>query len=130
MATIRNLLWVLVLFFSGCMSSEINSKQVDSPDGKYRAYAFVADGGATTDWTPQVSLVKKGFLTFRPLKANTFSCTGSNQVDVRWVSNETLVIVSGCIPFPSAQRILLQKSKVEGVNVKYEFLTNGGVRKR
>jgi len=95
---------------------------VDSPDNKYRAYAFVVDGGATTDWMPQVSLKKKSFFTFRPLKTNVFRCAGSREIDVKWESSDTLKVITGCNPDPSAQRILMQKFDCDGVKIRYQYL--------
>ena len=43
----------IVFFLYGCTQSNINVIQkVESPNGKYVAYAHVRNGGATTSFTP------------------------------------------------------------------------------
>jgi hypothetical protein len=113
-----------VFWLFGMSSPEINQHQIDSPDGKYRAYSFVAQGGVTIDDTPQVSVVKKGLLTFRPYKTNVFRCTGSNNVSVEWISSDTLKVVTGCDPAPSHERILFQKYNFKDIKIVYEFKSN------
>lgn len=110
-----------VFWLFGLSSPDINQRQIDSPDGKYRAYSFVVQGGVTTDDTPQVSVVKKGLITFRPYETNVFRCTGSDNVGVEWISSDTLKVTTGCNPAPSEERIFLQKYNFKEVKIVYEF---------
>ncbi len=103
-------------------TSEVaQDKQLDSPDGRYRAYAFVADGGATTDWSPQVSVARKHLYTVRPFKTNVFRGYRSRTIDIRWVSSNELEITTTCNPDPKAEEILFRSDSIDGITIKYNF---------
>jgi hypothetical protein len=73
---------------SGCSNDVLN--EAVSPDGKYVATAFIRSCGATTDFSPQVSL--------RPIGqkltgvGNVFVGNHSDKIHVVWQSSTQLVI--------------------------------------
>ncbi len=90
-------------------------QEVVSPDGKYVAYVFEANGGATTRFTYRLSVLKYG----KKLKAgdvgNTFITY--DEFDVEWVNDNTLKVNN----IPSTN-IFEQKMKINRVNVTYNYI--------
>ena len=90
-------------------------QEVVSPDGKYVAYVFEANGGATTRFTYRLSVLKNG----KKLKAgdvgNTFITY--DEFDVEWINDNTLKVNN----IPSIN-IFEQKIKIDGVNVTYNYI--------
>ena len=73
---------------SGCSNDVLN--EAVSPDGKYIATAFIRSCGATTDFSPQVSLRPVG----QKLAGvgNVFVGNHSDKIHVVWQSSTQLVI--------------------------------------
>jgi hypothetical protein len=69
-------------------------KEVTSPDGEYVATAFIRDCGATTSFSPQVYLRKKGEKVGE--KGNVFIGNHSESINVEWLSSQELRISSDC----------------------------------
>jgi hypothetical protein len=96
---------VIVLICGGCcISSDYvfwraficgNSfeNRITSPNGKYQAVTFLRDCGATTAFTPQVSIFKSGDKLHRYQEGNVF--VGSYEetfVKVKWITDTHLVV--------------------------------------
>ncbi len=90
-------------------------KEVVSPDGKYVAYVFEANGGATTRFTYRLSVLKNG----KKLKAgdigNTFITY--DEFDVEWVDNDTLKVNNIASIY-----IFKQETKIDDVSVSYNYI--------
>ena len=86
-----------------------------SPDGKYVAYVFEANGGATSKFTYRLSILKNG----KKLKAgdvgNTFITY--DEFDVEWVEDDTLKVNN-----ISSIYIFKQKTKIDDVSVSYNYI--------
>ena len=89
-------------------------QEVVSPDGKYVAYVFEANGGATTRFTYRLSVLKEG----KKLKAgdvgNTFITY--DEFDVEWIGYNTLKVNN----YPTKD-IFKQETKVFGVDIQYNY---------
>lgn len=90
-------------------------QEVVSPDGKYVAYVFEANGGATTRFTYRLSVLKNG----KKLKAgdlgNTFITY--DEFDVEWVDNDTLKVNNIASIY-----IFKQETKIDDVSVSYNYI--------
>ena len=86
-----------------------------SPDGKYVAYVFEANGGATSKFTYRLSILKNG----KKLKAgdvgNTFITY--DEFDVEWVEDDTLKVNN-----ISSIYIFKQEIKIDDVSVNYNYI--------
>ena len=100
-----------------------------SPDGKWDAMLMVRNGGATTDYSTQVSVIParnwfaREFAIGRP--GNAF-IAGSNHgavgVDRRGLMNVTVTWASAnrlIVTYPPEARVFRREPKVESVTVEY-----------
>jgi hypothetical protein len=106
--------------------------EVSSPNGEYRAIVFERDCGATTDFSTQVSVLRKSE-SFRAKhtwyasssQANCFTCdsdhgkasagpAGGPWVWVRWLSPDRLEL-----SYDGYARVFLRQATVSGVRVTY-----------
>ena len=94
-------------------------QEVVSPDGKYVAYVFEANGGATTKFTYRLSVLING----KKLKAGDIgnAFITYNEFDVEWVDNNTLKVNN---ILTSIKSIFKQETKIDGVNIQYNFMEN------
>ena len=90
-------------------------QEVVSPNGKYVAYVFEANGGATSKFTYRLSILKNG----KKLKAgdvgNTFITY--DEFDVEWVEDDTLKVNN-----ISSIYIFKQETKIDDVSVSYNYI--------
>ncbi|MBS1791922.1 MAG: hypothetical protein JST85_29720 [Acidobacteria bacterium] len=101
---------VLCLISIACFDPCDNQikQELTSPDGKYRATAFIRNCGATTGFSPQVYL--------RPVEkemketGNIFVADHSDQISIRWVSASELEI-------SSAGQIVTSQQEFEGIKI-------------
>jgi hypothetical protein len=84
---------LIVMFITACNPCRNKVVQeLTSPDGKYVATAFIRDCGATTDYSPQVYLRKKGY---RPAEiGNVFVGEHSENIQISWRSATELAIAT------------------------------------
>lgn len=115
-----SLLIVLILGLIGCVNMSSNDivKSIDSPNGEYRAIAFIRDCGATTDFSPQVTLLKKGH-KFRNVPGNIFIGNHSKFIDISWKDDSTLIITYDC----DKKDIFKQEKNKYGVHIIYNHQT-------
>ena len=98
------------LLFSGACANEILSTE-DSPNGRYTAYTFTRDCGATTSESYQLSILKKD----KELKnkgGNTF--VSKQEFDVEW-ADETQLYVA----YPESANTYKMDNKVGKVDIVY-----------
>lgn len=81
-----------MLLVFGCTAENTIVKKVDSPSGEYVAYPFIRDAGATTDFSTQVSILKKSE-KYNNRAGNIFIGSGSEFINIYWESDNNLVIV-------------------------------------
>ena len=90
-------------------------QEVVSPDGKYVAYVFEANGGATTRFTYRLSVLKEG----KKLKAgdvgNAFITY--DEFDVEWIDDNALKVNN-----IQSINIFEQKMKIDRVNITYNYI--------
>ena len=90
-------------------------QEVVSPDGKYVACVFEANGGATTRFTYRLSVLKEG----KKLKAgdvgNAFITY--DEFDVEWIDDNTLKVNN-----IQSINIFEQKLKIDRVNITYNYI--------
>lgn len=94
-------------------------KELSSPNGTYKAYAFVRDGGATTSYSPQVSILKKS-KSLGNRSGNIFIGYRSQYVDIKWEDDSTLVISYDC----SEEEVSKKVTEFHGVKIRYEKKTS------
>lgn len=92
-------------------------QEVISPDNKYVAYVFEANGGATTRFTYRLSILKNGSKLKHGDIGNTYITY--NEFDVEWTEDNTLKVEN----FASVN-IFKQETKIYDVDVKYNYTKN------
>ena len=92
------------------------TKIVPSPDKKYDAVAFLRDCGATTAWTPNVSVIKHGY-HLGNTDGNIFRGSyGETFIDFNWKDNSTLIIQYS---ISSGHPVSLQETQKNGLQILY-----------
>lgn len=86
----------------------------ESPDGKYVAYVFESNAGATTDFTYRLSILKSGKKLSKDI-GNTF--ISGYDFDIYWEDAHTLKVNN-----TTSIKIFKQKTKMYDVDVKYRYL--------
>ena len=97
----------------GMCGNEVIKKEI-SPDGLYIAYAFLRNCGATTSFSPQVTIMKNG----KELKnegGNIFIGNRSEYIDIKWEDSKTLIIYHTV----NANNIHKQEDEIYGIRIKY-----------
>lgn len=89
-------------------------KKIISPNGTYIAYTLINSGGATTDFSPQVTLVKPSRFILNQTK-KIFVGYHSNKLEAKWQDNNTLIIYTDY----EDQDILKKEDSCFGVNIIY-----------
>jgi hypothetical protein len=89
-------------------------KRLVSPDGSYVAETYIRDGGATTSYSPQVSL-RKSYTIRLDRRGNIFRGYHSRFIDIEWKDENTLVIYHDCEP----ENIFQQEEAYHDVNIEY-----------
>ena len=92
-------------------------QEVVSPDEKYVAYVFEANAGSTTGRTYRLSVLKNG----KKLKAGDIGnmFITSHGFDVEWTDNNTLKVNN---IVTSIKAVFKQETKIDGVNIQYNFM--------
>ena len=121
----EKLIFVLMgisFFLAGCGMDCSNDvvKTVQAPDKAYKAIAFIRNCGATTDCSPQVSILKRNQRLGKS-GGNVFIGNHSTFIDVYWKDANTLVIIHDC----SEEDIFLQKEKVGTIQIMYTAKPQG-----
>lgn len=114
---------IVALFFAGnaalhsfnafLMGKPDIIQEVVSPNGKYVAYVFEANAGATTRFTYRLSVLKNGKQPRPGDVGNTF--IAYDEFDVAWVSDNTLKVNN-----TSSVYVFKQKIKIGEVNIIYK----------
>ena len=90
-------------------------QEVVSPDGKYVAYVFEANGGATTRFTYRLYVLKNGKKLKTGDVGNTFITY--DEFDVEWIDDNTLKVNN-----IQSINIFEQKMKIDRVNITYNYI--------
>lgn len=104
-----------ICLFSGMCGNEILQTEL-SPSGDYKAISFLRDCGATTDFSPQVSLLQKD-AGLKNTAGNIFIGNHSTKIKIKWVSSKVLEISHGCL----VEDINLMKKSYRDFTVKYAY---------
>ena len=86
-----------------------------SPDGKYVAYVFEANGGATSKFTYRLSILKNGKKLKSGDAGNTFITY--TEFDVEWIDDNTLYVNN-----IASVNIFKQETKIDDVNISYNYI--------
>lgn len=105
------LLLTILLFLVGCNSNNKIIKTIPSPNGKYVAYAFVRDLGATTKESYQMSILKENEKLGNG-SGNTF-VSYSNFAAV-WDNDNEITI-----KYPKNAEVFKNEVNVKGIKVNY-----------
>lgn len=87
-------------------------KELPSPDGKYVAYVFVRDFGATTRETYQLSILRS-YEGFKDKGGNVL--VSDRNFDIKWISNTELAVAEPPAIFVHFKRL----DKIKGVTIIY-----------
>jgi hypothetical protein len=89
-------------------------KKILSPDGKYVAECLILNAGATTSYSPQVS-VKRSYTIRLQRTGNIFIGYRSQYIDIEWKDDNTLIIYHDCEP----DNIFKQEETYGNVHVEF-----------
>ena len=98
------------LLFSGACANETLSTN-DSPNGRYTAYTFTRDCGATTSVSYQLSILKKD-QKLKNKSGNTF--VSEQEFDVEWARDAQLNVA-----YPKSAKTYKMDNKVGRVDIIY-----------
>ena len=90
-------------------------QEVVSPNGKYVAYVFEANGGATSKFTYRLSILKNGKKLKSGDVGNTFITY--TEFDVEWIDDNTLYVNN-----IASVNIFKQETKIDDVNISYNYI--------
>ena len=86
-----------------------------SPNGRYTAYVYESNGGATTDWTYHISILPS---ENKLNKGNgNIYISGIPPVNLEWIDNGTLYIEEYV-----SRRTTKRKEKIYGIDVRFKSL--------
>ncbi|MGG3889738.1 DUF5412 family protein [Metabacillus fastidiosus] len=101
---------VLNTLFGDMCGNKIVQK-VSSPNSEKVAYIFTRDCGATTGFSPQLSILDKDD-KFQNKSGNTFRT--NNDFSIEWLDNKHLKVI-----YHKSSKIYEMDKKVNGVKVEY-----------
>jgi hypothetical protein len=100
------------------------AQEIPSPDGRWKAVIYERDCGATTDFSTQISIVKRQddvgdengnvFIADSDDGSVPVSGLGVLAVDVTWTPSGTLTV-----HYPQKARVFRKESHAAGVSVSY-----------
>jgi hypothetical protein len=107
---------IIILSISSCINFAENDiiKSIVSPDEKYVAVSFIRSAGATTSFSPQVSILSKS-KKLQNKSGNIFIGDNSKYIDILWEDNKTLIIYHNC----KADKIFKQYIVYKDIKIKY-----------
>ncbi len=122
-AVLKILLVLFISFYLArfCISLSFNMessyktvKKEASPDGVFTAYAFIINGGATTDFGTGVSILRTGE-KFENEAGNVFRGCHTTFIDFKWEDSSNLIIYHEVQP----KDIFLNEFRKNNINIKY-----------
>ncbi|WP_231272664.1 DUF5412 family protein [Clostridium botulinum] len=93
-------------------------KTINNYNNKYVVIGFIRDGGATTAFSPQVSILKKGEKFKDSTSGNVFIGNKSDYIDIEWKNETTLLIKYKC----SEEDVMKKETKFKNINIEYQKL--------
>jgi len=106
---------VFTVLMTGCvpgLCANTITQRASSPGGSYDAVVFTRDCGATTDYSTQVSLIRRGD-HLRDQGGNVFISPHATGAQVEWVSPDTLLVHYG------STNPVLKVPHVAGIRIVY-----------
>ena len=105
----------LTFIFVSCNDVAKNNvvKKIATTDGEYTAVAFIRDAGATTPFSPQVSILKKGEKFGDSNIGNVFIGNKSKDIDIKWEDSKSLIISL------KGYEKIKEENKFEYITIKY-----------
>lgn len=124
-----SILIIMIIGFFGYLNSSIGSNKVleeyYSPDNRYKVVVFERDGGATTGFSTQVSIIpaksslgnKAGNIFFADTNHGQAPSGkgGGPEVRVTWVGNETVIL-----SYDKNARIFQHEKKFNNIRIDYQ----------
>lgn len=102
--------YVLDTLFGDMCGNDIVQK-IPSPSGKKVAYIFTRDCGATTGFSPQLSILDKGD-KFPNKSGNTFR--SDKNFSIRWMDDKRLQVI-----YDKKSKTYEMDKRVNGIRVEY-----------
>ena len=92
MSALRIALFFLLIFLISCGDQCVNTtvNSLTSPDGTFRACAFMRNCGATTGYSVHVFIGAQDDST--PIVGNVFRGTKSQNIEIEWENDHSLII--------------------------------------
>ncbi len=90
-------------------------KILESPDKKFKAIAFIRDLGATTSFSPQVSILENDD-DLEDQSGNLFIGDNSDFIDISWKNNDSLNVIYSCQDYDIFKKV----TSINNIEVKYE----------
>ena len=89
-------------------------QSMPSPDGTHVAYVYESDGGATTGFIYNLSILQNGAILSKG-QGNSYS--SGYAFNIEWINNNELQVNN-----TSSIRIYKQKEVVKGIKINYKYL--------
>lgn len=106
----------IVCVLSGCgICKNDVVKEINTSDNKYKIVAFIRAGGATTAFSPQVSLIKANKKLSDSDTGNIFRGNKSKYIDIQWKNENTLIIKYDC----SEEDVFEKCTHIKDINIEY-----------
>lgn len=105
--------WAIVQVF---WANPAISQTVNSPDGKYTAYVFESNSGATSGWVYHISILPSGKTLYKG-NGNVYINSSTPPNNVEWLSNNELYVDDY-----RSINTTKQKQSIYGITVKYRSL--------
>lgn len=104
-------------FISNMFSNSLISEQ-HSPDGRLKVVVFERDGGATTDWSTQISVMRSRKKLNDRDTGNIIvmdgSCVEGSDYSICWVDDATIEVF-----IADSVKTYQKKEKYGGITIKY-----------
>ena len=115
--TIIGIVLLVILLRNFLFAPPTILQEIPSPDGKYVAYVYESNGGATTGFIYHVSVLKAG-QKLRRGNGNVYINEGHFSVD--WISDRVLQITH-------YKSVLIGKQRTQkyGVKIQYQYFGSG-----
>jgi hypothetical protein len=113
----KRLIFVLLIIFflTSCITENHVLTYVVSPDGKFVAVSFLRSAGATTDFSPQVSILKNN-KKLSNKSGNIFIGNHSRYINISWRDDNTLIIEHDC----TDNDIFKQVEEFQNLKIEYQ----------
>lgn len=108
----------ILLLSCGNLCGNDIKKEVVSFDGNYKAIAYIRDCGATTSFSPHISILKAKGKINNSSTGNAFQGYGSDEIDIKWKDKDTLIVIHNC----SDPWVELDSNKTNGFRIEKKYM--------